>query len=143
MLTFGLLLSPSIVFLLLRMAQGFGGVNLNGFGSMEVLLLPLYLIPALLSVIFIGLGLERIHKQNHGKKKTSRGIGLWAELLLATLVGVFIIADVLYIASIINDAGLVFGVMASFFPLIFLVLALILFVMCILSIKKYRIARTK
>lgn len=61
MLTVGLILSPSIPFLLYRMSQGFNGYNMPGFGHMELVLwTPFYSLLVIISIILIGKGLEKM-----------------------------------------------------------------------------------
>lgn len=115
---------------------------LTGGQGLEFLAVFIYTLPAIASPLCISLGIYKIIKSrqlnrvvvNKTQASTVNKPTYVALIIAAVLVGGFMIVDSIYVAYLLSDP---WGILIAFFPLIFLVLATILFVALILGIKKF------
>lgn len=57
-----IILLPSGLLLIYRLMNGLDGMYMNGFGSMEIFYLPVYITPVIIGIVLLGKGIERLYK---------------------------------------------------------------------------------
>lgn len=117
---------------------------LTGGHGLAFLGVFVYTLPAIASPLFIALGISKIIRSrrplgsvpNRVQSSSVSKPTFVVLIIAAVLVGAFMVVDSIYVAILLSEPDS-WGILFAFFPLVFLVLATILFIALIMGIKKF------